>query len=584
MNALLNSPFVNQSRLSSILNPVKFGASSPRYYQKKTSVKTLDNQDIHLLKLNEYLHNLYSAGYLYKRKSKHTWEVHDSIKQHHDQELIRPDRTVTTQKTIRPNHVTGKVFLVNKNPQKTDIARLVVNYSQYSHNRKKFPKYVCPNLTGLRQSIPRDSWHLSLDLKGGFYHVPIHQDSSTLLTISDGEIIYGWRKIPMGLGLSPWAMSMFTNCIASYIRNKFNIRCIAYMDDFLLSHHSRSYLLKITPVILQELKQLGVNINFDKLTPEPTRTITFIGRDVVENHLIISRTATSRLEKAFQTLQQQIEPINLQGGGSRTVLPGCILDFKLFQKLTGTLAWVAPFLKHSYTSIQHLSRRAHTTRAKFLDATIIGHILSALTTYQNLPLVGGNTSKQLRWARPDICTDASGQRLGIVYPAYNVAIGYTFDYLEPEHINIKELFAAWLGNELGCIIRQFRVGERRRRFDRRRIVLGIDNTFVLFKNYFKLPPFLYSRLDALLCSPLVYVPTKLNPADAPSRGVQTNFEHPTFASQFPIFYSPKMKRQNHLTHILTQKTHKNNYDALNSPGEQNGAEKVTFSPVATIWR
>nr|ACF39663.1 truncated polymerase [Hepatitis B virus] len=188
----------------------------------------------------------------------------------HGEHHIRIPRT--------PARVTGGVFLVDKNPHNTAESRLVVDFSQFSRGnyRVSWPKFAVPNLQSLTNLLSSNLSWLSLDVSAAFYHIPLHpaamphllvgssglsryvarlssnsrivnHQHGTLQNLHDScsrnlyvsllllyktfgrklhlyshPIILGFRKIPMGVGLSPFLLAQFTSAICSVVRRAFS--------------------------------------------------------------------------------------------------------------------------------------------------------------------------------------------------------------------------------------------------------------------------------------------------------------------------------------------------------------------------
>lgn len=110
-----------------------------------------------------------------------------------------------------------------------------------------------------------------------FYHLPHHLESAACLLISDVTHIYGLKKCPLGVGLSPFNLTLLTNAIADHIYHKYNIFCFTYLDDFSFSHPNPKCLAAISHSCIQGLQTYGIPINYDKSMPEPVQDVHYIG-------------------------------------------------------------------------------------------------------------------------------------------------------------------------------------------------------------------------------------------------------------------------------------------------------------------
>nr|AAM28642.1 DNA polymerase/reverse transcriptase [Hepatitis B virus] len=221
-----------------------------------------------------------------------------------------------------PTRVTGGVFLVDKNPHNTAESRLVVDFSQFSRGltRVSWPKFAVPNLQSLTNLFSSNLSWLSLDVSAAFYHIPLHPAAMPHLLIGSSglqryvarlssnsrihnnqygtlqnlhdtcsrqlyvslmllyktygwklhlyshPIILGFRKIPMGVGLSPFLLAQFTSAICSVVRRAFP-HCLAfsYMDDVVLGAKSVQHLESpFYTAVTNFLLSLGIHLNPNK--------------------------------------------------------------------------------------------------------------------------------------------------------------------------------------------------------------------------------------------------------------------------------------------------------------------------------
>lgn len=96
---------------------------------------------------------------------------------------------------------TGRVFLVDKNNGNTEESRLVADFSQFSRGKHQmsFPKHYSPNLEALCRIVPMGMSRTSLDVSWDFYHIPMHPACASRLAVSDGQLVYYFRRPPMGV-------------------------------------------------------------------------------------------------------------------------------------------------------------------------------------------------------------------------------------------------------------------------------------------------------------------------------------------------------------------------------------------------
>nr|ATY50191.1 polymerase [Bat Hepatitis B virus] len=440
----------------------------------------------------------------------------------HGDHLIRTPRT--------PRRVSGGVFLVDKNPNNRAESRLVVDFSQFSRGdtRVQWPKFAVPNLQALTNLLSSNLSWLSLDVSAAFYHIPLSPAAMPHLLVgspgleglasrmsprsTDGNhhemqqlhrlcgrdnllallllyktfgrklhmlahsFIMGFRKIPMGVGLSPFLLAQFTSALASVVRRSFP-HCLAfsYMDDVVLGARTPQHLESVYASVCSLFADLGIALNPDK-TKWWGKQLNFMG-------LVITPSGT------LPQFKHQKRAIALL-----KALP-CytVFDWKILQRLTGLLGFLAPFTACGYPALMPLYH-AITQKAGFEFSPAYKGFLLRL---YSRPL---HVTRQ----RSTVCqvfADATPTGWGLVN--HQLALYKAGRFPRPLPIHHAELIAAtiarcWSGAK----------------------VLGTDNTIVSSHKLTHFPWLLGCTANWILRgTSFCYVPSELNPADAPSRGI-----------------------------------------------------------------
>nr|ACX69421.1 polymerase [Hepatitis B virus] len=439
----------------------------------------------------------------------------------HGEHHIRIPRT--------PARVTGGVFLVDKNPHNTTESRLVVDFSQFSRgvNRVSWPKFAVPNLQSLTNLLSSNLSWLSLDVSAAFYHIPLHPAAMPHLLIGSSGLsgyvarlssnsrinnnqygtmqnlhvscsrqlyvslmllykTYGWklhlyshpivlgfRKIPMGVGLSPFLLAQFTSAICSVVRRAFP-HCLAfsYMDDVVLGAKSVQHREALYTAVTNFLLSLGIHLNPNK-TKRWGYSLNFMGYIIGSWGTLPQDHIVQKIKHCFRKL-----PVNRP------------IDWKVCQRIVGLLGFAAPFTQCGYPALMPLYACIQAKQAFTFSPTYKAFLRQQ---YMNLYPVARQ--------RPGLCqvfADATPTGWGL-------AIGHQRmrgTFVAPLPIHTAELLAA-------CFARS-RSGAK---------LIGTDNSVVLSRKYTSFPWLLGCTANWILRgTSFVYVPSALNPADDPSRG------------------------------------------------------------------
>nr|BAR88066.1 polymerase [Hepatitis B virus] len=445
------------------------------------------------------------------------WGPCDEHGEHH----IRIPRT--------PARVTGGVFLVDKNPHNTAESRLVVDFSQFSRGitRVSWPKFAVPNLQSLTNLLSSNLSWLSLDVSAAFYHIPLHPAAMPHLLIGSSGLsryvarlssnsrinnnqygtmqnlhdscsrqlyvslmllykTYGWklhlyshpivlgfRKIPMGVGLSPFLLAQFTSAICSVVRRAFP-HCLAfsYMDDVVLGAKSVQHRESLYTAVTNFLLSLGIHLTPNK-TKDGGYSLNFMGYIIGSWGSLPQDHIVQKIKHCFRKL-----PVNRP------------IDWKVCQRIVGLLGFAAPFTQCGYPALMPLYACIQAKQAFTFSPTYKAFLSKQ---YMNLYPVARQ--------RPGLCqvfADATPTGWGL-------AIGHQRmrgTFVAPLPIHTAELLAA-------CFARS-RSGAK---------LIGTDNSVVLSRKYTSFPWLLGCTANWILRgTSFVYVPSALNPADDPSRG------------------------------------------------------------------
>lgn len=167
----------------------------------------------------------------------------------------------------------SNIVLVKK---KNGKLRMCVDYRKLNEIIEK-DRFPMPVIEDALQKLSGKRYFSSLDLRNGFYHVDVEEDSRkfTAFVTQDGQ--YEFKKMPFGFANAPAA---FVKYLSKVLR-KF-LYCdevIVYMDDILIATETIERHLELLTEILRELAKNKVKLQMEKCTWLQEKT-DFLGYSV----------------------------------------------------------------------------------------------------------------------------------------------------------------------------------------------------------------------------------------------------------------------------------------------------------------
>ncbi len=108
----------------------------------------------------------------------------------------------------------------------------------------------------------------TLDLKDGFFQVPLEEDSRPLTAIRTVCGLFQYTRLPQGLKNSPATFQRIVNEILGDLKGQ----CVwSYMDDASVGSETAENHLRELSLVLARLEDAGVKLNFSKCTSELRR-------------------------------------------------------------------------------------------------------------------------------------------------------------------------------------------------------------------------------------------------------------------------------------------------------------------------
>ena len=143
-----------------------------------------------------------------------------------------------------------------------------------------------------------------MDLKDGFYHIPINQNYQAYLSIQFEGKFYSYVVLSFGFCLSPYFFAKVLRPVVKYLRSQ-GVRLSLYVDDFLICA-SVSLITDHTDLIKHTLDDLGLKINIEKSILVPSQVIDYLGYtiDATGKHVKIQahKSRVARIKRQIKTV------------------------------------------------------------------------------------------------------------------------------------------------------------------------------------------------------------------------------------------------------------------------------------------
>ncbi|GIY15933.1 hypothetical protein CDAR_510641 [Caerostris darwini] len=184
--------------------------------------------------------------------------------------------------------------LVVRVKKKDNTTRLCVDYRKVNRKLVK-DRFPLPLIDDVLDKLQDAKVYTTLDLKNGFFHVAVDEESRkfTSFVVPDGQ--YEFNKVPFGLSTSPSVFQRYVYSIFRHLMNKGIV--ITYMDDLIIPSEDEVEGLEKLKVVLEVASKYGLEIKFKKCQ-FLKRNVEFLGY-VVENGTIRPSPAKTLAVKRF---------------------------------------------------------------------------------------------------------------------------------------------------------------------------------------------------------------------------------------------------------------------------------------------
>ncbi len=143
-------------------------------------------------------------------------------------------------------------------PKKCGAARIVFDYRRLNAITERMA-YGLPNMDRLRRRFSGKHWISTLDVKSGFWHVPVREDHCKYLAFAFNGTLYEWTRMPFGPTNSPPTFQMAMHSVLGDLPF---VEC--YVDDIAVLSDTEEQHRQHLDVVLARLAKHNIKLRLDK--------------------------------------------------------------------------------------------------------------------------------------------------------------------------------------------------------------------------------------------------------------------------------------------------------------------------------
>ncbi|CAF1437902.1 unnamed protein product [Adineta ricciae] len=196
--------------------------------------------------------------------------------------------------------------------------RFIIDYRRLNAITKK-DSYPQPTVEELLQRLGGHSWFTKLDLKSGYYQIPIQQSDKEKTAFVTQDGLYQFEVLPMGLMNAPPTFQRMMNNIIGYNRWDY---VLVYLDDILI--FSKSF-----EEHMDHLRELFAVLSDHRFTLNPSKcslakqSIDFLSHTITKDSIVPSKERVQAiLEMPQPTSLAQANKFIGKIGWYRKFIPG----------------------------------------------------------------------------------------------------------------------------------------------------------------------------------------------------------------------------------------------------------------------
>lgn len=240
--------------------------------------------------------------------------------------------------------------LVTKPGEDGVMSHRLIWDGRYVNDHLTPPSFKYEDLSKLHEVLQEDDWMIKTDMKSGFHHIDMSEESWPYLGFEWRGVKYVFTQLPFGLRPAPWAFTKVTRELLRWWRSH-GIRCTGFIDDFLFGNQSREKCEAIRLRVHQEAEKAGVIFNFVKSSKKPLQRKDYLGVivDTVAGVMLISDAKKNSLMSEIDYLLKTERPL----GRTLARVTGQIGSMRWsFGRITALMTTQMQSMKNAFPSLK----------------------------------------------------------------------------------------------------------------------------------------------------------------------------------------------------------------------------------------
>ena len=166
--------------------------------------------------------------------------------------------------------------------------RLIANCTHISSHLTPPPFFRLENWSTIFPYLVKGHYALKIHVKHAYFHLALSPEFKEYFNFSIGGTVLQCNSACFGLHYLPFYWTQVMKTFSQKWRH-LEMVCFIYLDNILILRPSKAYLRKIEPLILQDLIDSGLVVNYTKSVLDPVQRFEALGlkKDLLNGQLLV---------------------------------------------------------------------------------------------------------------------------------------------------------------------------------------------------------------------------------------------------------------------------------------------------------